>query len=358
MIHFIVGTKAQLIKIAPVMLALRNNKVPYSFVSFGQHKETIDDILRNFDLSPPDVRIYDGPDITSVLQMLKWGALVIAKSVLRKKQIFGQHPSNILVVHGDTFSAVLGALIGKLLRFRVAHVESGLRSFDFKNPFPEELFRVAVFCLTDVYYCPGEIEYKNLKRFKGEKIITRGNTIVDAAQKAMESQPETTGPSSYCVASLHRVENFSSLAASQRIVNLLEIVASSCQVVFVLHKITEKALIRFGLYERLRANPRIEIRPRTDYFSFIRLLRGSRFVVSDGGSNQEECSYMGIPTILLRKATERHDGLDSSVVLSNYDVSVIEAFLRNVETFRRPTRVLSDSPAQIIANHLRMVDLS
>lgn len=353
MIHFVVGTKAQLIKIAPVMLALRSEQVPYSFVSAGQHKETIDDILQNFELLPPNVRIYDGPDITSGLQMLRWGALVIAKSLIFRKRIFGRHATNILVVHGDTFSAVLGAIIGKLLRFRVAHVESGLRSFDFKNPFPEELFRVAVFWLTDVYYCPGEIEYRNLERFKGEKIITKGNTILDAARKAMELPLETAAPSSYCVASLHRVENFSSRAATQRIVDLLEIVASGYQVIFVMHKITEKALIRFGLYDRVRTNPCIEVRPRMDYFSFIKLLRGSRFVVSDGGSNQEECSYLGIPTILFRKATERHDGLDSSVVLSNYDVSVIKAFLRDVDTFRRPTRALSESPAQIIANHLK-----
>ena len=121
----------------------------------------------------------------------------------------------------------------------------------------------------------------------------------------------------------------------------------------MLHKITEKSLKKFGLFERVRSNPNIELRPRTDYFSFIRLLRGSQFVVSDGGSTQEECSYMGIPTLLLRKATERHDGLGSNVVLSHYDIEVIKRFLKDIANYRRSVQANMESPADIIANHMK-----
>jgi UDP-N-acetylglucosamine 2-epimerase (non-hydrolysing) len=108
-------------------------------------------------------------------------------------------------------------------------------------------------------------------------------------------------------------------------------------------------LKKFGFYQRLENNPRIELRPRYDYFRFIKLLRNAHFVVSDGGSNQEECYYLGKPVILLRQSTERQEGLGKNCVLSRYNPQVITEFLVNVEQYRHRFEAQAASPCQLIA---------
>ena len=141
-IHIVLGTKAQLVKMAPVMVRLTERGIPYRFIHTGQHQATMSEMLEEFELEQPDVVLYSGRDIVSLPQMALWLLRILFQCLVSRKRVFGEDARGIVLVHGDTFSTLLGALMGRVARLRVGHVESGLRSFDVFHPFPEEITRL------------------------------------------------------------------------------------------------------------------------------------------------------------------------------------------------------------------------
>ncbi len=354
MIHIVLGTKAQLIKMAPIMVRLTEQRVPYNFISTGQHRATMKEMLEQFGLKQPDVVLYDGPDIVSLPKMLLWMMRILWRCVFGRRRIFGEQPSGMVLVHGDTFSTLLGALMGRLAGLRVGHVESGLRSFNLLHPFPEELTRVLTFRLSHTLYCPGQWAMNNVAKLRKEKIDTGANTMADTVALAlkMERRRDHVPAEPFGLVSLHRYENIFRKEVFERIINLLESVAREQRVLFILHPPTAKQLDRMGFRERLESNPQIELRPRYTYFDFLSLIETAEFVITDGGSIQEESSYLGVPCLLMRKATERQEGLGENVVLSNYDPDVIEEFVRDTARYRRPISDEQRRPTQVIVDHL------
>ena len=355
MIHVIIGTKAQLIKMAPILKIFNERAIDYNYITTGQHRDTIDEILANFNIKQPDYSLYEGKDITSVVQMFFWGLRNIFHTLKHRKTIFRNDRNGIVLVHGDTFSTLLGAVMGKIAGLKVAHVESGLRSFNLLHPFPEEITRILTFRLSDFMFCPGDWAVANLEKYSGEKINTGYNTLLDALQIALpviSHLDDVAIPDKpYGVVTLHRFENIRSHSALLRVIELVEQIAGKRHLVFILHKPTEIKLRKFGFYTRLENNPNIELRERYDYFRFIRLIIDADLVVSDGGSNQEECHYLGKPVILLRMATERHEGLGKNCVLSCYDSSIVSDFTDNLARYSYERLQPTDSPSAIIVEH-------
>ncbi len=236
---------------------------------------------------------------------------------------------------------MLGALIGRFCGLQVAHVESGLRSFNIFHPFPEELTRLATFRLSNMFFCPNEWAMKNLAGCRGRKVNCGANTMYDALQLALRAEVAVERPEGpYAICSVHRFESIFRKGQFERIVEIVEQVSRTLRVLFVLHPPTRRKLEEFGFWDRLAANPCIELRPRYDFFTFNRLVVGSEFVLTDGGSNQEECYYLGKPCLLLRRRTERPEGLGTSVVLSRLDPAIIRDFVTN---YRRYARLRSGS---------------
>lgn len=356
MIHVILGTKAQMVKMAPLMALFEKAGVEYNFIFTGQHQETIDDIRNNFSLKTPDCTLYCGKDVTSILKMMLWSFSVFLKVLWRRKEVFKGDRGGIVLVHGDTFSTALGGILGKLFGHRVGHVESGLRSFRIFHPFPEELTRLFVFALADYYYCPGAWALSNVSRYKGVKIDTRFNTQLDAVRAVWDEDrgPENTMRfESYCLISTHRFENWNSRSVSEKNVELIERIVAKVPGIFVLHSITKKRLQKYELLERLSRNPKIQFRDRSDFRSFISLINASQFVVTDGGSNQEECSYIGKPCLLLRKASERQEGIGRNVVVSAYSKAVVDEFVENYMSYEQPPLFNQASPCALILEHLK-----
>jgi UDP-N-acetylglucosamine 2-epimerase (non-hydrolysing) len=354
MIHVIIGTKAQLIKMAPILKIMKQQQIEYNYISTGQHQATIDDILSNFEIPSPNYILYSGKDITSIFKMLFWGIRILFLTLINKKAIFRGDTNGIVLVHGDTFSTLLGAIMAKLAGLKVGHVESGLRSFNLFHPFPEELTRLLVFYFSNYMFCPSKQALSNVAKYKSKKIYTQANTLYDSLHFALpiinQIQNITIPTQKFAIITLHRFENIYNQEAITRIVDLVEKISQFYYLLFILHKPTEINLKKFNLYEKLANNPNIEFRPRYDYFHFIKLVNNAYFIVSDGGSNQEECFYLGKPILLLRKATERKEGLEENCVLSEYSESKILNFLNNIESYQFPTKEFSFSPSQIIIN--------
>jgi len=352
MIHVVIGTKAQLIKMAPILYFLQKQNIPYNYISTGQHKAKIDDILANFGLRQPDYAICEADDITSIKKMMTWSVTIIWRTLRKKKEIFAGDKEGIVLVHGDTLSTLLGAIMGRIAGLKVGHVESGLRSFNLFQPFPEEITRLMTFSLAHYYFCPDNRAMQNLKRYSGEKINTGANTLYDSLRLSdnfPDVLPQSEIPSrQYSIVTLHRHENIYSQDALDRVINLVEKISKTHYLLFILHKPTEKKIHQFNWYQRLLKNPNIELRERYDYFSFIQLIKGAEFVVSDGGSNQEECYYLGKPIILLRKVTERHDGLGENCLLSEYSLDRIKEFIDTIEDHQFPFKELDVKPSEKI----------
>lgn len=361
MINCIIGTRAQLIKMAPLIRELECGPCRLNLVFTGQHQETMDDLLRDFAIRTPGRYLYQGKEVTGLAQMAIWFTARFIKAIRHPGRYFSlDGKSTIFLVHGDTFSTLLGALLGKVLGATVAHVESGLRSFHFFHPFPEELTRLLVFRLSDVAYCPGSWAYNNMKKYRAVRVDTGANTISDALDYAIAAaSPPKEMVGDHAVFSIHRFENIFFRKRLERVVELLERVAARHPVVFVLHPATKVQLVRSGLMSRLEGNDKVTLVPRMAYKDFIGLVNSAACVVTDGGSNQEELSYLGIPTLLMRRATERTEGMGGSATLCNYDETVVDAFLERISTqTRSPRPSVSTSPSRIIVSHLEELGAS
>jgi len=358
MIHIILGTKAQLIKTAPIMIELQKRGIDYNFIFTGQHKETIKELIEVFKLKRPDYILYEGKDITKIFQMLIWTFQCLIRTFKNKKKIF-QNQKGIVLVHGDTASTLLGAVMGKIARLKIGYIEAGLRSFNLFRPFPEEIIRKVTSKLTDYHFCPGEFAFKNSRKYKGEKINTKMNTLYNSLQLVIENKDKIKvdiPQEKYCLVSIHRFENIFKKNQFLSILRILEEISGQMKILFILHKPTKEKLENFDFYHKLKENPNIELRPRYDYFKFIKLLWNSEFIITDGGSNQEESYYLGKPCLVMRKTTERKEGLGKNVVISKYDKKTIEDFIENYQKYKLDQLNFNISPSKIIADYLEKLE--
>jgi UDP-N-acetylglucosamine 2-epimerase (non-hydrolysing) len=354
MIVFLIGTKAQYIKMAPVVRTTAARGLPFRLVLTGQHNETFEELRNNFELPPADLVLVGGGEAKDRRSFARWAwqALAAAKGQ-SAEEIWRQ--ASVIVVHGDTASTLLGAYIGRRNRRPVAHVEAGLRSFNLLHPFPEEAIRILVSRVASLHLCPDATAERNLQRVKGERLVTGGNSLKDAVRLALAAQQklQPRAARSYVVFSMHRQENLfnrSRLVSALRILRKLTEIAD---VRFVLHPVTRKRLEQLGLMRGLEQQAGLELVPRMDFFRFIGLIGGAALVVTDGGSNQEECAMLNIPCVLLRQATERPDGLDGEVLLGDLDEDrIIEFAMHHGQSERTLGLADSHSPSAVIVDRL------
>lgn len=354
-VYVVIGTRAQLIKMGPIMRFLDERHIDWSFIYTAQHRETIRELIVSFGLKEPDKTIirFNGEADNRFL-FARWLLKIFYVCLLKAKKIIPI--PGVLLTHGDTVTTPIAALLGRLSGCTVIHVEAGLRSFNIWRPFPEEICRLITFRLAHHYLCPDKKAVQNLSNYKGRKISLEGNTLYDAFQSAVALQLTNTKnlpATPYAVVSIHRYENiFNRSMLEKIIISSVEMASKKLPIIFVLHPATRKALIQYGLMNRLQKIDNIILSSRYDYFSFANLLVNAEFVISDGGSNQEELTYLGLPCLLLRDVTERQEGLGANIVLSGYDWAIIEHFLDNYENFRREKKIIPYSPSQLAVNFI------
>jgi UDP-N-acetylglucosamine 2-epimerase len=300
------------------------------------------------------VQFGGGRDVTTVPQAIGWAATIAGRAVRPsrlRRDVFGPD-AEVCVVHGDTPSTLLSTLLARRAGLEVAHLEAGLRSRSILHPFPEELIRVAVMRASGTLFAPNDESVANLEAMgvKGRIVQVPGNTSIDALRASLPELPEPgSGPA---IVTMHRVENLHRRSSVEGFLALVLRIASERTVRFVVHGPTEDVLRRSGRHADLVAAG-VEIVPLLPHREFSRLLAAAPLVVTDGGSVQEECALLGVPTLLWRHRTERSDGLGGNVVLTHYDREAIESMLADPERWRRPPTWLEGvSPAEAIVDHL------
>ncbi|AKV03094.1 UDP-N-acetylglucosamine 2-epimerase [Labilithrix luteola] len=358
MIVFFVGTAAELVKMAPVIRETKRRGRAFTVVASGQND------LRGSELwSLANVH---GADVTLSTERIPPHALGLASFLARtgatatsklRNALGGVSPARAkAVVHGDTVSTLLGSLLFHRLGVPVHHVEAGLRSFDPLEPFPEEICRVLVSRLASVAYCPNVWASGHLHRHGLRKVLTHGNTLYDSLALALATEdvaaPAVPFDERFFVLVVHRQENLLRGMFLRRIVEKVRAVRERPRCVFIMHALTKAALEREGLLGELERDPSFLLLPRQPYIAFSKLLARADYLVTDGGSNQEEAYYLGLPCLLMRKVTERIEGLGSNVLLSRDPVTEIEPFMRVPSRWARPCVRLSESPSAIVADDL------
>ena len=366
MIHVFVGTQAEYIKMSPLLWRMESTGIPYRLIDSGQHADRSKSFRDELGLRAPDHAMGGTRSVDSVPAALWWAAGLGRKLALPRRldrTVFGGRPG-ICVVHGDTPTTLIGALMAKRAGLALAHVEAGLRTHRWLHPFPEEIIRVAVDRLADLLFAPNDEAADELRkrRVRGRIIAGSSNTISDALRAALESRPAGTpttpdmsgGARSHSsqsrshpvVVTMHRVENLHRRRRMQALVHTITQLAQTTPVRWYVHEPTRRALGSAGL-AGLEASG-VELGPMAPYAEFARALARAPFAVTDGGSIQEECALLGVPVLLWRDRTDRADGLGSNVVLSRYDPAVVEAFLADPQRFRRARRLPQSSPSQEI----------
>ena len=151
---------------------------------------------------------------------------------------------------------------------------------------------------------------------------------------------------------MHRFENIFKKNKFTKLVKIITEASKKCKIIFILHPPTKKQLKKFKLYKQLENNKNIELHPRYNYSDFMKLLSRAQYIMTDGGSNQEESYYLGKPCLLLRKSTERNEGLNKNVILSQYNEDKIMNFINNYKNYKLEKIKSNISPSEIIIKEL------
>ncbi len=362
MIGVVYGTTGELIKMAPVIEELRRRGHTPLMLSTGQQVQQLPAFHADLRLPEADMwlaRGSGGHDLDRKREIPGWAATVAANVLRRRGALRRQLASDgrrpFLLVHGDTMTTVLGSLAGKALGVPVGHVEAGMRSGDWRNPFPEELNRRVAAKLVDVHFASGDRPVRNLRaeKVRGTIVDTRQNTIRDAVDLVGErAEPLVELPDEpFGVVSIHRFELIERDEPFRALLELLHEHSRATPLLFVDHSTTAAVIDRSPALRAL-FDDRFRRIPRQPYVPFIGLLRRSSFLVTDSGGCQEECAFLGLPAVIHRAVSEHDTGLDGSVVLSKLDLDVVRDFLADPERLRIPPQAAEAGPSSIIADEL------
>jgi UDP-N-acetylglucosamine 2-epimerase (non-hydrolysing) len=335
-----VGTRPEVIKLAPVIRALRAHPAfEVRLCAVAQQAAMLDDTLRDWRLVPDYTIPISGRDRGPAAIL---GEMLPALAYL----IRGEQP-DLLLVQGDTTTNLAVGLAGFYEKIPVAHVEAGLRSGDMARPFPEEMHRVVTDRLAWVHYAPTERARQNLlaEGCSSSSIVVVGNTVVDAMYSMLGRSRRTElmpgqRPRTILVTA-HRRESFGDgMESICRAVKDIVYSRSYVHVDYILH--TNPAA-RGPAIEILADCPRVRLREPMPYPRFLRLMKESDVILSDSGGVQEEAPYLGRPVVVTRDVTERPEAaeLGRSLLVGAHREAIVGTVLRLLDdeiTYRAMAR--------------------
>jgi len=304
-----VGTRPEIIKMAPVMRAFDRCGFPYTFVHSGQHHDYNLSLqfIEELGLRKPDYNLR----VRERAPGRQTGRILIGFE--RAIKMF--KPS-LLLVEGDTNSVLAAALAANKNGVAVGHVEAGLRSFDLRMP--EEHNRRLVDHIASYLFAPTENAKRNLTRENvWGRIYVTGNTVIDACIENIPIAERTSKIMSslnlgeYILATVHRAENVDNPKVLRNFVEAFE--EAPIPVVVPLHPRTVKRLKRLQLWKRVNNSRNIRVLPPVGYFDFLLLMKNCKLIMTDSGGIQEEATAPPIRkfVLILRISTERPEAVEA-----------------------------------------------
>ena len=304
----IFGTRPEAIKMAPLVKELEKRSEIKSIVCVtAQHREMLDQVLETFAVKPD----YD-------LNIMKQGQTlgdVTTRALKGLEDVIKDCMPDIVLVHGDTTTTFAGALAAFYNQVDIGHVEAGLRTDDKYSPFPEEMNRQMVDCMTDMFFAPTNVSKENLikENIAEDKIYVTGNTVIDAMATTVygeysHKELEWIGENERMVLlTAHRRENLGEpmrhiFKAIRRLVDEF----NDIKVIYPIHmnpRVREVASEIFDDCDRVKLIEPLEV------FDFHNFQNKSYLIMTDSGGIQEEAPSLGKPVLVLRDTTERPEGI-------------------------------------------------
>lgn len=368
MIVVFYGTSAELIKMLGIVQLVPRDEL--LLICSSQHYAGLTKVHKQLGVEP-DIYLskgWFGKDVKSMAQVAVMMTISHAKFISKIRPI-KQHlrrvdakkgTKSVVLVHGDTLTTAVGSYLGRWLRLPVGHVEAGLRTHNWRSPFPEEIDRKVAAKFSTIHFAPSEVAVENLQKenVKGDIINTQFNTAKDAIEQSSHylsnNFTDLKLPKKYCLVLLHRTELIENKNELEKILKVIRHHASTnTPVVFTEHSTTSEK-IKLYKFEHYLEKPGLKVIHKQPYFDFMEIVRNAEYIVTDGGGLQEDAFFLGIPAIIHRKTTERPDGLGINAELSHFDADRVAEFLINHKSksdFNKQTSVIS--PSRIVVDYLK-----
>jgi UDP-N-acetylglucosamine 2-epimerase len=337
------GTRPEAIKMVPVVRALRaiSDMFDVRLCASGQHKEMLEQAFADFDLKP-DVDL-------GVMEPAQTLASLSARLFTAVDALLEREKPDAILVQGDTTTAEVASLCAFYRRIPLGHVEAGLRSHDMEAPFPEEMNRRVISMVGTWHFAPTELAKKNLldEKVPAASIFVTGNTVIDALlemrERIRKSVPALPPKIEAVLAAKrtivlitgHRRESFGQ--GFENICEALRQLAERHTDVSFIYPVHLNPAVGEIVRARLGGIGNIVLEAPLSYKPFVRLMDASKLLLTDSGGLQEEGPSLGKPVLIMRKTTERPEGVTAGVnKLVGTDV---ESIFGNVD------QLLTDSAA-------------
>ena len=302
---------------APVIQALRRENFEVIVLSTGQHRTMLAQALSFFGIdSDCDL------DVMEERQSLDG---ITSRVLTGVGEYLDTHPTDLVLVHGDTTTTMASALASFYRHIPVGHIEAGLRSRDMERPFPEEANRIITDRLSSLWFAPTPGAAENLRRegfaFTEETIFVTGNTVIDALQETVDknyppSEPlksffEIPGP--VLLLTAHRRESWGDPLRS--VCRAVEDLLDACGEVRFVIPMHKNPAVREIFTEHFEREERVLLCEPLDYPDFVSAMNRSTIILSDSGGVQEEAAFLKKIVLVLRDISERPEAMDAGTAL-------------------------------------------
>ncbi len=329
----VVGTRPNFIKITQFKkIAKEYPSLEFKIVHTGQHYDTkmANVFFEQLDLAP-DFFL----NIPAVSANAQIGHILIEL----EKLINDKYKPDLMIVVGDVNSTFAASVTANKMNIPIAHLESGLRSFD--KTMPEENNRILTDTITDYFFITEISGIYNLKaeKHKENNMFHVGNTMIDT-MVAYKPQIAASGilnqlgirEKKYVLMTMHRPATVDDKKGLLHLSGLINRITKQYKVIFPIHPRTLKNMEQLGVWEAFKKNQELILTEPLDYFSFQKLIAGSRYIITDSGGIQEESTFLKIPCLTLRPNTERPVTVEIGTnTLVPFELKAIEEYILQIE---------------------------
>ena len=312
------GTRPETIKMAPVIAELerRPDQVDNRNCLTGQHKDMVEPLIRLF-----DIRVDYDLDLMRENQTLEHITVSVLQEIGR---ILRKEHFDLLLVQGDTTTSMAAALAAFYAGVKVGHIEAGLRTFDKDNPYPEESNRKIIDAVADLFFPHTEMAKQHLlnEGIPPNRIAVTGNTVIDALFDVAERPYSFSGTPletlsfetrKVILVTAHRRESFGEPFESLCL-GLRELALKYRDEVVLVYPVHRNPNVRQVVESLLKGIENIRLIEPLDYLPLVHLMKRSYLVLTDSGGLQEEAPSLGKPVLVMRKVTERPEGVAAGTV--------------------------------------------
>ena len=338
----IVGTRPEAIKLAPVTLELANrrNAVEHIVCSTAQHRQMLDQVHGWFGIQP-DI------DLNLMAPNQKLSAFA-AKAMTEVTRVIEEVKPDVVLVQGDTTTAMMASLAAVMQRVAVGHVEAGLRTDHLYNPFPEEINRRVTGSIARYHFAPTERSAATLRRenVPADWVYMTGNTVIDALRMTLERPVELDLPflnntRRFILVTAHRRESFGTPFES--LCRALRSIADRNPGVDLVYPVHLNPNVREPVQRLLASHERIHLIEPLSYEKFVHLMAKAHLLLTDSGGVQEEAPYLGKPALVMRDNTERPEAIEAGTAKlvgteESRIVSETERLLHDVKEYEKMAR--------------------